>query len=76
MEELGGLPTPDLEQCVRDCKEELFNLRFQKKLNKLEDTSRIRRVRIRMARCKTLLRARELTMEGGGGFDQGKSSSS
>ena len=48
---------------VKESKEELFNLRFQQATGNLEKPSRIRELRHDVARCKTVLRERELAGE-------------
>jgi large subunit ribosomal protein L29 len=53
--ELRELSISELEQKLEDFREELFNLRFQKSMNRLENTNRISDVRKGIARIKTLL---------------------
>ena len=62
--ELMDLTTAEIEQKVASYKEELFNLRFQSATGQLENTSRLGQVRKNIARCKTVLRERELQTEG------------
>ena len=50
----------ELERKVSDFKEELFNLRFQLATGQLDNPSRIKDVRKDIARCKTVIRQREL----------------
>ena len=45
----------ELEQNLLDLRKEQFNFRFQKSTGKIEDTSRIRKVRRDIAKVKTLL---------------------
>ncbi|MCK5554747.1 MAG: 50S ribosomal protein L29, partial [Alphaproteobacteria bacterium] len=45
----------ELEQILIDSRKEQFNFRFQKSTGKIEDTSRIRKVRRDIAKVKTLL---------------------
>ena len=57
------------EELVRkgiDYKEELFNLRFQMATGQLDNPMRIRDVRKNIARCKTVLRQREICRESNG----------
>lgn len=54
------MSTEEINAQVASLKEELFNLRFQLAVNNLENTARIREVRRSIARCKTVLREREL----------------
>ncbi|BCU80399.1 MULTISPECIES: 50S ribosomal protein L29 [Polycladomyces] len=61
--ELMDMTTAEIEQKLRELKEELFNLRFQKATGQLENPARIRQVRKDIARAKTVLRERELGIE-------------
>ena len=54
--ELRQFTREELEQKEADCVEELFNLRFQRGTGKLENPSRMREVRITIARIKTIKR--------------------
>lgn len=58
--ELAELNDAELEAQLRTCKEELFNLRFQNATGQLDNVARIPQVRRDIARCETLLRAREI----------------
>jgi large subunit ribosomal protein L29 len=58
--ELAELNDAELENQLRTFKEELFNLRFQNATGQLDNTARIPEVRRSIARCETLLRAREI----------------
>lgn len=62
--ELIDLTTAEIEQKVANYKEELFNLRFQSATGQLENSARLGQVRKNIARCKTVLRERELHTEG------------
>ncbi len=57
--ELRELSTPELEAKLRELKEELFNLRFQKATGNLENPMRIRAVKKDYARTKTIICERE-----------------
>ncbi|MGS0765750.1 50S ribosomal protein L29 [Syntrophomonas curvata] len=57
------LTDDELNKKVSDYKEELFNLRFQLATGQLDNPMRIRDVRKNIARCKTVLRQRELSQE-------------
>ncbi len=59
-DELRNLTDAELEQKVREFKEELFNLRFQHATAQLDNPLRIREVKRIIARIKTVLREREL----------------
>jgi large subunit ribosomal protein L29 len=58
--ELRHLDADSLEEKLREFKEELFNLRFQNATGQLANTARLPQVRREIARCETLLRAREI----------------
>lgn len=60
---LRELTDEELNKKVRDYKEELFNLRFQLATGQLDNPMRIRDVRKNIARCKTVLRQREIAQE-------------
>ncbi len=60
---LRELTDEELNKKVRDYKEELFNLRFQLATGQLDNPMRIRDVRKNIARCKTVLREREIAQE-------------
>lgn len=61
--ELIELTTDEIEKKLSQYKEELFNLRFQLATGQLENTARLGQVRKNIARCKTVLRQRELSNE-------------
>jgi large subunit ribosomal protein L29 len=61
--ELVELTTTEIEQKLTQYKEELFNLRFQSATGQLENPNRLGQVRKDIARCKTVLRQRELESE-------------
>lgn len=61
MEEIRGLATDDVRQHVRDAKEELFKLRYAARAESVENTSKIRATRKRIAQMNTVLREREKT---------------
>jgi large subunit ribosomal protein L29 len=58
--ELRELNDTELANRVREFREELFNLRFQNATGQLENTTRLNHVKKDIARCETLLRAREI----------------
>ena len=60
IKELQELTDGELANRLRTAKEELFNLRFQNATGQLDNNSRIGFVRKEIARCETLLRAREI----------------
>jgi large subunit ribosomal protein L29 len=58
--ELHDLPVTELEERLRDTKEELFNLRFQNATGQLDNYRRLRELRRDVARLRTVLRQREI----------------
>ena len=58
--ELRELTAEELQQKLKDLKEELFNLRFQLAINQLENPMRISAVKKDIARIKTVLRENEI----------------
>ena len=58
--ELDELTNADLEEKLREAKEELFNLRFQAATGQLESHGRLRSVKKDIARIYTVVREREL----------------
>ena len=59
-QELRNKSAAELNDMVKDLKQELFNLRFQLAINQLDNPMRINAVRKEIARIKTILRQREL----------------
>jgi len=55
MQEFKGKSKDELSEMLGYMKKELFNLRFQKATNELENTARFRQVRRDIARVKTAL---------------------
>lgn len=60
MQEIRDLSPQELEDKVKDLKEELFNLRFQNATNHLDNPMRIVSVKKDIARVKTVLKEKEL----------------
>lgn len=58
--EIRDLTTEEINKKIIECKEELFNLRFNQATGNLEKPSRINELRKQVARMKTILREREL----------------
>jgi large subunit ribosomal protein L29 len=58
--ELRELSDDELENRLRESREELFNLRFQHVTGQLDNYARLGQVRKDIARILTLLRAREI----------------
>ena len=63
--ELRELTDEDLQDKLRESKEELFNLRFQVATGQLSNNRRLRTVRQEIARVYTVLRERELGLASG-----------
>ncbi len=61
VDKMRELTDEELVRKVSDYKEELFNLRFQIATGQLDNPMRIRDVRKNIARCKTILRQREIS---------------
>lgn len=60
VKEIRELSTEEIIAKIKECKEELFNLRFQQATGNLEKPSRIKELRHTVARMKTVLKEREL----------------
>ncbi|MDZ7671423.1 MAG: 50S ribosomal protein L29 [Halanaerobiales bacterium] len=60
VDELRNLTDVELDQKLREFKEELFNLRFQHATAQLDNPTRIREVKRIIARIKTIKREQEL----------------
>lgn len=58
--ELRDLTNEEIAKKLEDNQEELFNLRFQKSMNRLENGNKLKDVKKDIARMKTLLTEREL----------------
>ena len=69
--ELDDLTNVDLEQKLREHKEELFNLRFQAATGQLESHGRLRTVKRDIARIYTVVRERELGIRQAPGNEDG-----
>jgi large subunit ribosomal protein L29 len=61
--ELRKTSEDDLEEMLENSREELFNLRFQHASARLEDFSRIRKMRREIAQIETVLHMRDLAIE-------------
>ena len=60
IQDIRDLSTQELEDKVKDLKEELFNLRFQNATNQLDNPMRIASVKKDIAKVKTVLKEKEL----------------
>lgn len=61
MKELRELTNEELQQKLNDLKEEMFNLRFQQSLNRLENQMRLKIVKKDIARTLTLMTERQVS---------------
>jgi len=57
------LTDEEIKRQVSDYKDELFNLRFQLATGQLDNPMRIKDVKKNIARCKTILREREIAQK-------------
>ncbi len=62
-EEIRNWTNEEIEERIDDAQRELFTLRRQLDLGRLEDSNQIKRVKRDIARMKTILRERELIAE-------------
>jgi large subunit ribosomal protein L29 len=69
--ELDAMNNVDLEDKLREAKEELFNLRFQAATGQLESHGRLRSVKHDIARIYTVVRERELGIRQAPGSEDG-----
>ena len=56
--EMRGLSDQELTQTLQDSMEELYNFRFQKAAERIENPGRVHTVRKDIARIKTVVRER------------------
>lgn len=60
LEEIRGLATEELGRTEANAREELFKARFAAQAESVENTAKVREIRKRIARIKTVVREREL----------------
>lgn len=60
--ELRDFSIPELKEKLVKLREELFNLRFQKTIHKLENPMRIRQVKREIARILTIIQEKKLNI--------------
>ena len=65
--ELRSMNPEELEEHARELKQELFNLRFRRTTQPLDNPLRIRTVRKNLARTLTIIREHDLGLESGTG---------
>lgn len=61
--EIRELNDEELQSKLKECRAELFNLRFQMATGQLDNTARVRLVKKDVARILTEIRAREIAAE-------------
>ncbi len=61
--ELRDKNVNELNQTLKDLKEELFNLRFQHAINQLDNPMRIHSVKKDIARVMTIIREKQLSSD-------------
>ncbi|MFY9422946.1 MAG: 50S ribosomal protein L29 [Bacilli bacterium] len=59
-DKIRKLDDTTIEKNIRELKKELFNLRFQAAVGKLENTAQIKKTKKEIARMKTVLTERRL----------------
>ncbi len=62
--EIRAKSAVELNDQLKELKEELFHLRFQHAINQLDNPMRIKAVKKDIARVKTILREKELQADG------------
>ncbi|MBR2836309.1 MAG: 50S ribosomal protein L29 [Coriobacteriales bacterium] len=62
-QEIKALADEDLRAKLKECRTELFNLRFQMATSQLDNTARVSTVKKDVARILTEIRARELAAQ-------------
>ncbi len=60
---IRDLSNEQIENKVNDLKQELYNLRFQAAVGKLENTAQLKKVKKEIARCYTVLTERSKVSE-------------
>lgn len=63
LQEMREKSVEELNDVVVDCKKQLFELRLQKSLHKLENTSQIKKLKQRIAQVKTVIREKSIKNE-------------
>lgn len=61
--ELRDLSLPELKEKLTELRQELFNLRFQKTIHRLENPMKIRNIRKDIAKVLTIIREKELNLK-------------
>ena len=63
IQDIRELSAQELEDKVKNLKQELFNLRFQHAVNQLENPKRLQAVKKDIARVKTFIRKQESNVQ-------------
>ena len=63
VKDIREMTTEQINKTIVDTKQELFDLRFQQATGTLEKPSRIKELRHVVARCKTVLKEREMEVK-------------
>jgi large subunit ribosomal protein L29 len=61
--EIRELDDNQLQEKLKECRAELFNLRFQMATSQLDNTARVKNVKKDVARILTEIRAREIAAQ-------------
>lgn len=61
--DIRDLTDSQIQEEIDKAKQEMFNLRFQSSTGQLENPQRIKLVQRDIARCKTILRERQLAQQ-------------
>lgn len=61
--ELRELSLPELKEKLSELRQELFNLRFQKSIHRLENPMKIRNIRRDIARVLTIIKEKEQNLK-------------
>ena len=61
--EIRELDDKQLQEKLKECRDELFNLRFQMATSQLDNTARVTNVKKDVARILTEIRAREIAAQ-------------
>ena len=59
LQEIREKTVEELSEAIIDFKKQLFNLRLQKSLNKLENTSQLSKIRKMIAQAKTVIKQKQ-----------------
>ncbi len=64
LEEITQLDIPDIKQKIVALEKELYSLRYKAQTSRVEKPHRFKELRKDIARCKTIIRKKELTDAG------------